>query len=149
MIKIFILLILLISNLSAIDKVFFLPIENKLVTKEIESQIKNAKNNIDIAMYNFSYKKFSKLLEDASARGVKVKIYYFKKKSDFSNNIEIKNIKDKLHVKLAIIDKKIVIFGSANWTEESFEENYEVIYISDRASLVKDFNKFYNYLEQQ
>lgn len=148
MIRIFIITILLVANIFALENLYFLPKDGKKTMQDIELQIKNAKESIDIAVYNISYRKLVNLLNEASLRGVKVKIFYFKKKADFSDNVEVIKIKDKLHTKVAIIDKKIVIFGSANWTEESFKENYEVFYISDRVELSKQFNQFFESLEK-
>ena len=148
MIRIFIITILLVANIFALENLYFLPKDGKKVMQDMETHIKNAKESIDIAMYNISYRKLVNLLNEASQRGVKVKIFYFKKKADFSENVEAIKIKDKLHTKIAIIDKKIVIFGSANWTEDSFKENYEVFYISDKEELAKQFNQFFESLEK-
>ncbi|MDD2697957.1 MAG: phospholipase D-like domain-containing protein [Arcobacteraceae bacterium] len=148
MIKIFLVLILLISTTFAFEDVYFLPKDSKKVQKDMEKHISNAKESIDIAMYNLSYRKLVDLLNNASKRGVKVKIYYYKKKADLDERIETVKVLDKLHTKLAIIDKKIVIFGSANWTDETFKDNYEVLYISDRDELVKQFNDFYKTIKR-
>jgi len=148
MIKIFVVLILLISSTLGFEDVYFLPKDSKKVQKDMEKYITNAKESIDIAMYNLSYRKLVELLNDASNRGVKVKIYYYKKKADLDGNIETIKVLDKLHTKLAIIDKKIVIFGSANWTDETFKDNYEVIYITDRDELAKQFNDFYKTIKR-
>jgi phosphatidylserine/phosphatidylglycerophosphate/cardiolipin synthase-like enzyme len=148
MIKIFVVLILLISSTLGFEDVYFLPKDSKKVQKDMEKYITNAKESIDIAMYNLSYRKLVELLNDASNRGVKVKIYYYKKKADLDGKIETIKVLDKLHTKLAIIDKKIVIFGSANWTDETFKDNYEVIYITDRDELAKQFNDFYKTIKR-
>lgn len=148
MIKIFVVLILLISSTLGFEDVYFLPKDSKKVQKDMEKYITNAKESIDIAMYNLSYRKLVELLNDASNRGVKVKIYYYKKKADLDEKIETIKVLDKLHTKLAIIDKKIVIFGSANWTDETFKDNYEVIYITDRDELAKQFNDFYKTIKR-
>jgi phosphatidylserine/phosphatidylglycerophosphate/cardiolipin synthase-like enzyme len=148
MIKIFVVLILLISSTLGFEDVYFLPKDSKKVQKDMEKYITNAKESIDIAMYNLSYRKLVELLNDASNRGVKVKIYYYKKKADLDEKIETIKVLDKLHTKLAIIDKKIVIFGSANWTDETFKDNYEVMYITDRDELAKQFNDFYKTIKR-
>lgn len=148
MIKIFLVLILLISASFAFEDVYFLPKDGKKVQQDMEKYITNAKESIDIAMYNFDYRKLVELLNDASTRGVKVKIFYYKKKANFSEGVETVKVMDKLHIKLAIIDKKIVMFGSANWTDESFKDNYEAIYITDRGELVKQFNDFYKTIKK-
>ena len=122
--KLFLILLLSI-NLYAQNTLYFFPKDGQKAIKHIEKLIKNSNNSINIAMYNFGYKKFAKLLNKAHKRGVKINIYYDKKTVDFKN-IEAKKLDKKLHTKLAIFDKKIVVFGSPNWTKKSFKENYEV-----------------------
>ncbi len=148
MIKIFVVLILLISSSFGFEDVYFLPKDSKKVQKDIEKYIVDAKESIDIAMYNLSYRKLVELLNEASNRGVKVRILYYKKKAEFDEKIELVKVMDKLHTKMAIIDKKIVIFGSANWTDESFKDNYEIFYISDRTDIAKQFNDFYKSIKK-
>ena len=142
MIRIFFIIIFLVSTIFAFDKIYFLPDDGKKVSNEIEDYIKNAQESIDIAMYNISYRKFGDALNEVAKKGVKVKLFYYKKKLDLSDEITTVKIKDKLHTKIAIIDKKIVIFGSANWTKDSFKDNYEVISISDDSSKAEQFNNF-------
>lgn len=135
---------LLGGNMLAQDNVYFLPKQSKEAKKEIASLINNAKSSIDIAMYNFSYKKFAKLLKKAKKRGVKVHLLY--EKSD----IKLKGLdaiqhanKVKLHTKLAIFDNQTVVFGSTNWTKESFNENLEFIYVTNNPNTVQKFTTFF------
>lgn len=148
MIKIIFIIGLFFTNSFALDSLYFFPKDSKNFQKDFEYQIKNAKESIEIAMYNHSYQKFTTLLNEASKRGVKVKIFYYKKKANFDDGVEAIKIKDKLHTKITIIDRKVVVFGSANWTDETFKENAEVIYMSDREELLKQFNQFYESLEK-
>ncbi|WP_373035083.1 phospholipase D-like domain-containing protein [Sulfurimonas sp.] len=141
----FFLILILSINIHALEKIYFLPEDAKKTKKHIEKLIEDSKVSIDIAMYNFGYKKFAKLLDKAHARGVKVKIFYDKKDVYF-NAIETKTVDKKLHTKIAIFDKKTVVFGSANWTKKSFKENYEVIYVTDNKKILSEFNNFFNEL---
>lgn len=128
-------------SLFAKEYVYFLPDESKDAKKHIESLISNSKTSIDIAMYNLDYKKFIKLLSKAKENGVDVNIVY--DKGAKLKKFNAKKLEKKLHTKLAIFDKKFVMFGSANWTKKSFNENYEIIYISDDKNLVEKFNQFF------
>lgn len=126
------------------DNVYFLPQQSKQAKNDIASLINNAQSSIDIAMYNFSYKKFVKLLKKAKKRGVKVNVIY--EKSDIS----LKNLgavqhkdKQKLHTKLAIFDNQTVVFGSTNWTKKSFNENLEFIYVTHNPQTVQKFQTFF------
>lgn len=142
MIRIFIITVLLIANLFAFEKVYFLPKNSDEAKNDIVKYIKSAKQSVDIAMYNFKYRKFGNALKEVANKGVDVKVRYYKKKIKFDKKIKAIKIKKKLHTKIAIIDKKIVIFGSANWTKEAFKKNYEVIYITDDKEIVNEFNAF-------
>ncbi|MDY0232592.1 MAG: phospholipase D-like domain-containing protein [Sulfurimonas sp.] len=141
-----ILVILLLSIcLYAKDNLYFFPQDAKVAYEEIEKLIKNSEHNIDIAMYNFGDQKLAKLLDKAQKRGVIVKIFYDKKDVDFKH-IDAKVLKKKLHTKIAIFDKKTVVFGSLNWTKKSFSKNYEVMYITDDKKLLTKFNEFFQKL---
>ncbi|PUE63870.1 phospholipase D-like domain-containing protein [Arcobacter caeni] len=150
MFKIFIISIFLVINIFA-NEVYILPKQGEQIKDKISESITNAKSEILIAMYNFSYKKFAKDLVEASKNGVKITVFLDSKKvkedSDISdylkkNNIKVVLMKDKMHLKLAIIDSKVAIFGSTNWTKESFEENYELIYISEDEKTVETLSSF-------
>ena len=139
------LILLLTINIYAQDKLFFLPKDGKAAKKCIEKLIKKSQTSIDIAMYNIEDKKIAKLLSKAYNRGVAVTIFYDKKGVKLSHVNKMK-VKQKLHTKIAIFDKEIVVFGSANWTRENFKENYEVIYVTDDEKIVSQFNDFFETL---
>jgi len=143
--KLFLILLLSIS-LYAQNSLYFFPKDAKKAKNEIEKLINSSKQSIDIAMYNFGDKKLAKLLDKAHKRGVKIKVFYDKKDVDF-NEVKAKTLDKKLHTKIAIFDKKIVVFGSPNWTKKSFKKNYEVLYITDDKKLLKEFNKFFKSLD--
>ena len=44
-----------------------------------------------------------------------------------------------MHIKMAVIDKKIVIFGSANWTYSAFSKNYETLFVSKDYAMAKKY----------
>jgi len=145
----FLLIISLAISSFAKDEVYFLPKDSQKIQKEIKRLFKNSKNNIDIAMYNFSYKKFIKYMKKAHKKGVNINLILDgnKAKKNKINFIEFKKTRDKkLHIKMAIFDDKTVVFGSANWKEESFKKNYEVIYVSDDKKLVKKFSEIFKSL---
>ena len=150
MFKIVLVALFLVLNLYS-NEVYILPKQGEQIKDKISESITNAKSEILIAMYNFSYKKFAKDLVDASKNGVKITVFLDAKKvkedSEISeylkkNNIKVVLVKDKMHLKVALIDSKVAIFGSTNWTKESFEVNYELIYISEDEKTVKTLSSF-------
>lgn len=157
--KLFCTLFLLATTLFANDTLFLLPQESKQASEKIEFLMKNAKKSVDVAMYNFSLKSYAKILIEVKKRGVKVRVFLDKEKakdksSEYKllkkNDIDIFLIGNtKLHTKLAIIDEKVAIFGSSNWTKESFGGNYEIIYISKEKNIVEKFNQFLEKLKDK
>ena len=150
MFKIVLVALFLVLNLYS-NEVYILPKQGEQIKDKISESITNAKSEILVAMYNFSYKKFAKDLVDASKNGVKITVFLDAKKvkedpeiSEYlkKNNIKVVLVKDKMHLKVALIDSKVAIFGSTNWTKESFEENYELIYISEDEKTVKTLSSF-------
>ena len=150
MFKIFLISIFMVLNLYS-NEVFILPKQGDEIKDKISDFIQSSKSEIQIAMYNFSYKKFAKDLVDASKKGVKITVFLDAKKvkedseiADFlkKNDIKVVLVKDKMHLKLALIDSKIAIFGSTNWTKESFEENYELVYICEDKKTIDSLNSF-------
>ncbi|MEA1893412.1 MAG: phospholipase D-like domain-containing protein [Campylobacterota bacterium] len=143
-----VLILLLSINIYAQSTLYFLPKDSKKIKKQIERLIKNANKSIDMAIYNFGHKKFAKLLDNAYERGVKVTFFYEKKSIDFKH-VKVQKVDKKLHTKIAIFDKKTVVYGSANWTKKSFQENYEVLHVTDDKKLLLEFNSFFNTLKSE
>ena len=146
--RIFLFIILIVSASLASSELYFLPIDGKKAQTKILKLFKNSKHSIDIAMYNFKDKKLIKALKKAYNKYIDIKLYLDKEKSKKSkiDFMEYKTFNQKLHIKAAVFDKKTVVFGSANWKKESFNDNLEVIYISDDEKIVKKFNKMFKKL---
>lgn len=151
-------IILLLSIFSfANDKIYFFPDESKKAYNKIEELIESSNTQIDVAMYNFSKKSLAKKLIKAHKKGIKIRVFFDSEKiknksSEYKllkeNGIQCIVIKDaKLHLKLAVFDKKTALFGSLNWTKESFSENYEILYISSKEDIVEKIDKFINKLK--
>ena len=79
-------------------------------------------------------------------------LYYLAK----YKNIQVYKLKGKLakskkyhgimHMKMALIDRKTVIFGSANWTYSAFSNNYELLYINEHKEIAKKCEKYFGIL---
>jgi len=146
------LIIVLFSCSIFANEVFLLPDESNLANERISTLIKDAKSSIFVAMYNFTYKKIARDLLQASNNGVKVIVLLDKKKSldndilKILENSKIKTIvnqdKNKMHMKAILIDDKIALIGSTNFTKKSFKENYDLIYISKDEKLASKLKEF-------
>ena len=144
-------LIILILSIYAFgfDKIYFLPNDAKKAESKIIKLLKNSDKSIDVAMYNFTHKKFAKAIKKAVKNDVDVTIIYYKTKLKFNKKINLIKTKRKQHIKLAIIDDKFLIFGSANWKKESFGENYEIINITDDKEKIKKFRKIFETIKEE
>lgn len=147
------------------DSMYFMPYDSKQAINAIIKEIKQAKNEVNIAIYNFTNREISKAIRDSAKKGVKFNIIY-----DYKSNInsdittigylaKLKNIytctlKGNLsdnkkyfgimHNKLAIIDKKTIIFGSANWSKSAFDINYEMLLISQNKDYINQASKYFD-----
>lgn len=137
------------------NKLYVLPNESELVKDKIEELILSSQKEIQIAMYNFSYKKFAKALVKASKKGLKVTVLLDSEKIKKNDNIYkylknngIKTIisDNKMHLKVAVFDNKQAIIGSINWTKESFESNNEVILFTNDTKVIFKLSDFINNL---
>ena len=146
--KLFLVLALAVSSV-ALDRIYFLPKEAKEVKSEIIDLIENAKKSIDVVVYSFDDKKLVKALKKAAKDDIEVTVIYGKSKLKFHKKINQITTKRKQHIKLAIIDKSIAIYGSANWKKEAFGENYEIINITDDKSRVQRFNEIIKEIKKE
>jgi len=122
----------------------------------IMQAINDAKKNILIAMYQFSDYDIITAVKEAKKRGVDIEIIVdgdavqnFRELMEelISAGIPVKFTFGKgiMHNKFAVIDTKIVITGSYNWTKNAREDNFENLLVikSPEIALIyaKEFAK--------
>ena len=124
----------------------------------IIKNIDNAKDFINIAMYTFTDREIAQAIIRAKDRGVDIKIYLdrsqvnakYSKSRYFVNNaiegIKISSNNYIMHNKFAVIDNKIVITGSYNWTASAGERNDENLLVIDDKNIVKKYQNQFNNL---
>ncbi len=129
---------------------------------QVDRLIKNANESIEIAMFELKfYPNYPNSLEnklvndliDASKRGVEVHVIadeYSKGENSTINMLKSEGIDAKLdpkkvttHVKLLIIDGKIVVIGSTNWSYYALEKNHEVSVIIYSKEVAKRFEEYF------
>ncbi len=153
------------ADISSKEKFFLLPKEKELALSALYKKIDTAATSIHISIYSFTHKKIAKKLRNAARRGVKIEIIFDKKSTKSQQgrsmlpylakykNITVYRLNGKLaknrkyhgimHMKMAVIDNKTVIFGSANWTYSAFSNNYELLYIKQSYAIAKKFEKYF------
>ena len=153
----FLVLILSITiSISTLAKteVYFSLFDNP--QKEIIKNINRAEASINIAMYIFTDREIALPLIKARERGVKVRLYLDQDQIGYqysqSRFLVQRGIKTRIssnnyimHNKFAIIDNRILLTGSYNWTFSANNRNDENLMVIDDPEIIKIFqNQFIN-----
>jgi phosphatidylserine/phosphatidylglycerophosphate/cardiolipin synthase-like enzyme len=124
--------------------------------KEIIKNINQAEAFINIAMYIFTDREIALPLIKAHERGVKVRLYLDRSQIESSYSVSRllvqKGIKTRIssnnyimHNKFAIIDNRLLLTGSYNWTFSANNRNDENLMAIGDAELIEIFqNQFVN-----
>ena len=122
--------------------------------------IKNAKNSIDIIIYDWrwypnqvgsSIQRFNNAIITASKENIRVRVItYATHTLSILSSLGVKTTKlpssRPIHTKLMIIDGKTVILGSHNYTLNAFTINYEVSIITQEERVVKRLKEYFGNL---
>ncbi|PAF42843.1 phospholipase D-like domain-containing protein [Helicobacter sp. 11S02596-1] len=150
--------------LSATEVLYFMPYEKKDALSSLIKTIDSSEKTIDISIYSFTHTAIAKSLKNAAKRGVKIRIIYDKESNQNNPHSTIgylskyKGIKTCLlqgrlaknakyhgimHQKLAIIDDKTLFLGSANWSKNAFENNYESLLKTDDKPIIQKATSYF------
>ena len=144
-----------ISNIYADTQVYFSP--NGGCQDTIISEIGKASKTIDIAMYYLTSREIAQELVKAKDRNVKVRVVldqsqetqaYSKSRYLIKRGFEVKYYAGSglMHNKFAIIDSKVLITGSFNWTPTADQKNEENLLIMTDKELIKKYEDSFKYL---
>ncbi len=137
-------------------KVLFSP-QDDIMPGHIIPLILNAKKYVYIPVFFFTDKKLSKALQIAYNKGVDVKIItdatnassrYTVHKELRKNGIKVKteNHAGKMHMKAIIIDDKISVLGSMNFTKSANYKNDENVLIINNSEIANYLKQTFLYL---
>ncbi len=131
----------------------------------IVDEINASEKSIDIAVYDFTSRPLARALVKAKNRGVKIRVildrsangpdnrytkYPFLKANGIDVRFAVPHIawdrEGLMHNKFAVIDNRVVITGSANWTASAFKINDENILIIKRFDIANAYEKEFDYL---
>ena len=124
--------------------------------RAIIKKINQAEAFINIAMYIFTDKEIALPLINAQKRGVKVRVYLDKSQIESSYSVSRllvqKGLKVRvstnnyiMHHKFAVIDNRLVLTGSYNWTFSANNRNDENLMAIDEPEIIEIFeNQFVN-----
>ncbi|MCE3039493.1 phospholipase D-like domain-containing protein [Helicobacter anatolicus] len=148
------------------DEIYFMPYEKKEALMALQKQILSAKKSIKIAIFSFTNKELAKVLKQQAQKGVQISIIYdldsnynspystigYLAKLQNINACTLQGLENKkgvkkyygiMHQKLVIIDEELVVLGSANWSKNAFENNYENLLITNQKNIVQKANYYY------
>jgi phosphatidylserine/phosphatidylglycerophosphate/cardiolipin synthase-like enzyme len=121
----------------------------------IENLLASSQTSIDAALHRLNSQRLARALADARERGVSVRLLIDRSKFEKSQAtrkllsacdlpFRLANGRDgagsKMHHKFALLDKRLVITGSYNWTFASEARNHENIVLLREAGLVDTFH---------
>ena len=131
------------------------------VAEFIEGLIGNVKTSFDAALYRFNGRRIARALEEASQRGVQIRLVIDQGKFEESQSTQDLLEKgkfnfrlsrgrgdgdSKMHHKFALLDDSLVLTGSYNWTRESEEENYDNLVVLGEPEAAKVYRQEFELL---
>jgi hypothetical protein len=125
-----------------------------VVVREILPIIRNAKKSIDVPIFFLTHKLIAGELMQAHLRGVGVRVIidataatngYTKHELLRAVGIPVKveNWGGKMHMKAAVIDERISIIGSMNWTTAGERDNDENVLIIESDRVGQQMTRFF------
>jgi len=147
---------IIVISLSLISSIFAEPIRvyfspNGGCQEAVIQEISQAQKTIDIAMYNLTTREISQELIKAKERGVKIRVFldqgeangkYSKGRYLMDKGIDVRFYTGTglMHNKFAVIDNRVLITGSFNWTASAERENQENLLIIMDEKVVKQYS---------
>ncbi len=133
------------SETSSIAEAHFSPGED--CRRQLLDLLVSARNSIDISVFTISDDRLSDAILAAHKRGVNVRLITDNDKArdqgsdvfyliDLGLPVRMDASENHMHHKFAVIDKKILVNGSFNWTRSATDYNQENILVTDEPKLV-------------
>lgn len=115
-------------------------------------QINSAKTSLDIAIYSLTHPDIVKSISDAKKRGVAVRIISDEQQAGGKAQkqalkmlvnakipVKIDNHSGLMHLKITIVDQKLVTTGSFNYSKGAATDNDEVLVVLKDENLAKEW----------
>ena len=159
-------------NSCSFDAEEITPIVSEEYFNAVLGEVNNAKKSVHVIIFsmkaydsNNSVQQLEDALIAAKKRGVDVKVLLDQSKwsgaitSTTKNNekakeyleeggvkVKMDSLKQTTHVKLVIVDGKVVIIGSTNWTFSAFERNNEANVLIRDIGTAEYFSNYFKFL---
>ena len=146
------------DNTSFKNRSYFSP--GNACENAIIQSIQNAKESIKICVFTISDNDITAAIISAEKRGVSVKVITDNDKlndrgsdvrriSDAGIVVKIDQKDSHMHHKFCLIDKKILLTGSYNWTRSAAERNQENLLVTEEPEMVKSYLREFEKLWDQ
>jgi phosphatidylserine/phosphatidylglycerophosphate/cardiolipin synthase-like enzyme len=134
------------------------------VIEAIERRMYDATRSVDAALYRLNHPRLVAALESAGERGLRVRVLLDHNKYDESRSTREllagsqipfrlsygrRGPGSKMHHKFAILDDRLALTGSYNWTLESEEQNYENLLIFDEPQHLQAYRQEFEALWEE
>ena len=141
---------------------WMLPFKGAAPVKKLIELIEDARDNIKISMFTLTHPDILQALVRKHKEGIKVKIFLdktsFKGASSKAAAFLIKEGValfasqgiQLLHHKMMVVDDKIFLIGSANWTQAAFKKNHDFFLVIDPLTKKQknELNKVFSFIEK-
>ncbi|WP_319227550.1 phospholipase D-like domain-containing protein [Draconibacterium orientale] len=140
------------------NRVFFSPGND--IKNEIKTLLDHATQTVDLCIFTITDNELARKIISCHKRGVKVRIITDDEKME-DNGSEIAQLAKAgiptkidhshyhMHNKFGIIDNKIAITGSFNWTYSATKHNQENLVATTKFEIVKQYDEEFNRLWKQ
>ena len=139
-------------------KVYFSP--NGGCQEAVIREISKAQQSIDLAMYSITSREIAQALVKAKEREIKIRVvldrsqtkeYYSKSKYLINKGLDVKFKLGPglMHDKFAVIDGKVLLTGSFNWTASAEKKNAENLLVITDKEIAEKFAKQFKHLWNQ
>jgi len=124
---------------GSLIEAYFCPEDN--CEEKVINELKKAKFSIDVMVYSFTDDDIGNLILKKSKEGLNTRVIFDPRKDKYSEYERLKKFSKiaKVHHKVFIIDKKIVVTGSYNPTKSGDERNDENIVIIHNEFVARQF----------
>ena len=133
------------------------PLIGKTFPQVVTPMIKQAKKSIDIVVFDWRWypdqigsaiQKFNNAIVDCYKRGLRVRVLTNSKQTQkllATLGIKTKRLQSRklLHTKLMLIDNKVAVLGSHNYTMNAFTINFEVSIILVDPPTIERLNQYF------
>jgi len=143
----------------SVQAFFVSPDVDGVIEQELIALINQATSTLDVALYSFTDDQLGAAVIEAHQRGVKVRVFLddgqeearggeYAKLVAAGVSVAVEHVKGLMHHKFAVIDGRIVVTGSYNWSNAADENNFENVVVVEcpeiAAAFLEEFERLWD-----